>query len=227
MDEEMFYRVEPQRIRDEIILILKEKEPLRSLRRMAELHELRFIHPKIRLDRDLIRFYNSIERTCGWYEDSGSDRRSIDRWLMYLAALLDRLAYAEARGLCGRYVFKRGETLRVLSYKKDGRRIADMLRSRRALKPSRIYALLEDLSYEVILLITSRADSPVVTKRVREFIARYNGTKISLRGDDLKALGLKPGPRFSKILRLVLYRKIDGMLKTRKDELEYARRFLS
>lgn len=226
MDEEMFCKVEPQRIRDEIVLILKEEKPLKALKRMAELHELRFIHPKIRLDRELVRFYNSIDDVCRWYEGSVADGRPIDRWLMYLAALFTDLSYKETRELCERYVFRRGETLRILSYKKDGRRLAGILGQKKALKPSRVYDLLKDLSYEVVLLIAAKSGPGAAFRRVKEFISGYNKVKISLKGDDLKALGLKPGPKFRKILDALLYKKIDGLLKAKSDEVKYARRFL-
>jgi len=227
VDEEMFYKVEPQRIRDEIVLILKENEPLKALRRMAELHELRFIHPKIRLDGELVRFYNSIEKICRWYEETCLARRSIDKWLMYLMALFERLSCKQAQELCGRYVFRRGESLRILSYKKCAGRIIKVLRSEKPLKPSRIYALLEKFSYEAILLVAAKAGSAVVARRVKDFLSEYNQVRISVKGDNLKALGLKPGPRFGKILDSVLHRKIDGLLKTKKDEFDYVRRFIS
>ena len=39
-----------------------------------------------------------------------------------------------------------------------------------------------------------------------------------------RKLGVKPGPDFSRILRKTLYAKIDGLLKTKTDELLYAER---
>ena len=45
-----------------------------------------------------------------------------------------------------------------------------------------------------------------------------------VRGDDLIALGLKPGPKFGKILESVETRQLEGTLRTRDDALEWVKR---
>jgi poly(A) polymerase len=42
-----------------------------------------------------------------------------------------------------------------------------------------------------------------------------------VRGDDLIALGLKPGPKFGEILEAVETRQLEGMLKNREEALEW------
>ena len=45
-----------------------------------------------------------------------------------------------------------------------------------------------------------------------------------VRGDDLIALGLKPGPNFGKILEAVETRQLEGTLRTREEALEWVKR---
>jgi poly(A) polymerase len=45
-----------------------------------------------------------------------------------------------------------------------------------------------------------------------------------LRGDDLIALGLKPGPKFGEILEAVETRQLEGALKDRQEALEWVKR---
>jgi poly(A) polymerase len=45
-----------------------------------------------------------------------------------------------------------------------------------------------------------------------------------VRGDDLIALGLKPGPKFGEILDAVETRQLEGTLKTREEALEWVKR---
>jgi poly(A) polymerase len=45
-----------------------------------------------------------------------------------------------------------------------------------------------------------------------------------VRGDDLIALGLKPGPRFGEILEAVETRQLEGNLRTREEALEWVKR---
>ena len=45
-----------------------------------------------------------------------------------------------------------------------------------------------------------------------------------VRGDDLIALGLKPGPRFGEILEALETRQLEGMLSNREEALEWVRK---
>jgi poly(A) polymerase len=45
-----------------------------------------------------------------------------------------------------------------------------------------------------------------------------------LRGDDLIAFGLKPGPKFGEILEAVETRQLEGTLRTREEALEWVKR---
>ena len=45
-----------------------------------------------------------------------------------------------------------------------------------------------------------------------------------VRGDDLIALGLKPGPKFGEILEAVETRQLEGTLQTREEALEWVKR---
>jgi poly(A) polymerase len=45
-----------------------------------------------------------------------------------------------------------------------------------------------------------------------------------VRGDDLIAIGLKPGPQFGEILEAVETRQLEGMLKDREEALDWVRR---
>ena len=45
-----------------------------------------------------------------------------------------------------------------------------------------------------------------------------------VRGGDLIALGMKPGPKFGEILEAVETRQLEGMLKDREQALEWVKR---
>ncbi len=229
--KEMFDKVEPQRIRDEVVLILKEDDPLKALKRMAELDELRFLHPGIKLSPKLIGLYSSIDAVCHWYEEERFKKRDIEKWLVYLMALFDDLGYNTVLNICGRYVFRKSESLRILSYKRHEEGAIKILSSSASVSPSRVYRVLEPLSYEVILLIMSKMKAGIpdnarssAISRITEFFEKYNGLKIRVRGDDLKSMGLNPGPGYKKIFDRILREKLDGRVRTRADELALARK---
>jgi tRNA nucleotidyltransferase (CCA-adding enzyme) len=147
-------------------------------------------------------------------------------------ALFDDLSYNTVSSICGRFVFRGSDAIRILSYKSCSRRILKALSAKSEKTPSAIYRLLEPLSFEVILLLMAKASllsgkrAGPARSRIEDFLQKYNGTRISVKGDDIKALGLSPSPRFKVILDEILYGKLDGKISTRGEELDYVRKLL-
>ena len=222
----MFERVQKQRIREELILLLSEKEPIKVIKRMAQLHQLSFIHPKIKLNKALIDLLQRIEERLIWFNSYLPQKRSLDKWLIYLIALFDQLNYKETLETCHKFVFNKGDIKRILSYKRASPRILRVLSKRNPLKPSHIFKLLEPMSYEVILLSLAKSKTKITEERISDFFTKYNGMRLNITGRDLKRIGLESGPQFKEILNKALYEKIDGKVKTKEDELEFVRRLV-
>jgi len=231
--DDMFSRTQHHRIRDELILILREREPLKAILRMKKLHELRFIHKKIKAGLSVKELFAAINNAARWYRKSTFGNRHIDLWLIYLMALLDKLDYEEIRAACDKFAFKRGDRMRLLSCKKNCSKALKAL-SCTGILSSRVHAILDPLSFEEILFMRakmknkcrSKASSSLVYARITDFLAEHSRIRNKINGDDLKKLGLKPGPLYAKLLKKVLHRKIDGGLKTKKDELNFVKRIL-
>ena len=224
MEKEIYKKLKEPRLRDEIMLILKEKEPFRIIKRLDEFKALKIIHPRLRLNKHIREIIDSIDKACLWYQDNSPRKRSLEKWLIYLIALFDDVSYDGTLYFCNKFEFKRGEHLRMMSCKKNGHHILKTLNSKHNILPSRIYRLLEPLSHEVTLFLMAVSRSDTGKGRIMEFFHKYNGMRPSVKGDDIKALGVKAGPHFAKIMEKILYKKLDGMLNTKEEEIEYARK---
>jgi tRNA nucleotidyltransferase (CCA-adding enzyme) len=66
-----------------------------------------------------------------------------------------------------------------------------------------------------------------VKRAISHFFTNLRQVKISLKGRDLKKMQLKPGPIYRRILQAALDAKLDGKLKTKTDEIEFARNYLA
>ena len=220
--EGMFSKTQNHRIRDELILILKEEDPSCAIMRMKELHELRFIHKKIRVSSSTKSLFAEIKKSFLWYNTSSFKKRHIDLWLIYLMGFLEKLNARDIKTMCEKFAFSRSVSLRLLSANKNCVNVLKKL-SAKQLSPSAIYNILRPLTPEEILFILAKSDKKIAASRIFLFFAKYNKIKIKINGHDLKKLGLKPGPLFKKVLTKVLYNKIDGEIKNKKDELKVAR----
>jgi len=103
----MLERVEPQRVRDELILTLKEKHPVKEIRRLKDLVGFGFIDKRISVTKRALSFLNSMEREIQWFERNYQQRRPIDIWLVYFLALVDSLSASQVRSICRKFVFRR------------------------------------------------------------------------------------------------------------------------
>jgi tRNA nucleotidyltransferase (CCA-adding enzyme) len=218
-------KVEPQRIRDDLILMLKEKRPLKEIKRLQELAGLSFISPDLSLSSKDYKLMGSIEKEINRFSSVHHRHRPLDTWLIYLMALLESLNINTVRKIFRKFRFKKGEEKRILIYKKINRGCILELKKRK-IKPSRIFAILESLSYEAILLLKAKYKNQRMKKYIEDFFKDYHGTRIYTSGDDLKSLGFEPGPNYQKIFKKILNAKLNGLIRTRKEERSFIKRLI-
>ena len=69
-------------------------------------------------------------------------------------------------------------------------------------------------------------DQEQVKRSISQYITGLRYVHIALKGKDLKKMGLVPGPIYRDILQAVLEAKLNGRLKTKNDEILFARRLV-
>jgi tRNA nucleotidyltransferase (CCA-adding enzyme) len=89
---------------------------------------------------------------------------------------------------------------------------------------SRIYDLLSPLDVESLLLMMAKAKKETARKYVSLYLTHLRNVKVTLTGDDLKKMGIPPGPRYKRILAELLDAKLDGTVKNREEEVEFVKR---
>ena len=89
---------------------------------------------------------------------------------------------------------------------------------------SEVYFWLEGLPVEMLLYLMTKARSDEVKKLVSLFFTQLQGIRLSITGEDLKAMGLEPGPHFKVLLDRVFRARLDSEALTRDDELRIARK---
>jgi tRNA nucleotidyltransferase (CCA-adding enzyme) len=100
------------------------------------------------------------------------------------------------------------------------------LGSKRPLKPAEVYHLLSGLSDETLLILMAKSKGETVKRQVSAFLTTYQHVKPILTGTDLKAMGLKPGPQFKKILDQLLDARLNGEVKTEAEEQQLVQRLI-
>ncbi|MBS6141973.1 MAG: polya polymerase, partial [Bilophila sp.] len=78
------------------------------------------------------------------------------------------------------------------------------------------------LPLESTLYLMARSDNEEISSSVSQYIYKWRQIKVDINGDDLHRLGLKPGPQFGNVMRIVLAAKLDGEAETREAQLKLA-----
>lgn len=213
----MLEKVEPQRTRDELVLMLKEARPLKEIKRLKELSGFGFIDRRLSVTKKTYRLISSIEKEISWFKRKYSKLRPIDAWLIYFMGLIDCLGLKDTRKICQRFAFRKGEEKRILNCKKIGFKIVSSLSKK--IKPSEVFRFLELSSYEVILLLKAKYKNKDLQKNIADFLMVYHNLRICVSGEDLHRLGISPGPVYQKIFSKILAAKLDGLVQNKEEEL--------
>jgi len=219
-------KVHPHRLRDDLILILKEKNAISNIKRIGELSGFEFIHRHLKPKAKTYAYLRSLDKEIRWFNKSYPGRRCLDAWLIYFTGLVDSLKADAIRDICFRFGLRKGEEKRILSAKGLTKSFTRELSSQ-GIMPSRIFDLLEPLSYETIICLRAKYGNRVLRRNIENFLEIYNGMCVSVSGDDLHCMGLPPGPSYQEIFRQVLNAKLNGDIKTRTGELSLIKKLLT
>jgi tRNA nucleotidyltransferase (CCA-adding enzyme) len=91
---------------------------------------------------------------------------------------------------------------------------------------SELYRKLSEFRTELILYMMAITRQEKIKKAISHFFTDLRRINVSLKGRDLKKMGVAPGPIYREILQAALDAKLNGKLKTHKDELAFARKYV-
>lgn len=214
-----------RRLLTELILILRERDPLKGVERMASFNLLQFLHPELKLDPDTRRVLEEAHRIVSWYELLFLDH-PYERWGVYFLSLCQGLDSDQFWGGCIRLSVPEHYRDKLFESRKRAEAILQAMQRAigrgREIRKSEVYRWLHGMAVEVLLYTMARTDDEEVKKQISIYFTQLQGVHRRLGGEDLKRLGVPRGPLFGKILDEVLSACLDGEAVTVEDELEIA-----
>jgi tRNA nucleotidyltransferase (CCA-adding enzyme) len=201
--------VSGDRLRREIALLFSEGNRSAAVRSLSELGLVAAVHPSLRFDAAAARRLRTAERLA---EESGSNAT----WLVYLLSWMGTSSEEAAREIAARLNLPR-EAAKVV---RGWPRISRALLSAAAGDTGRAVAATDGISDDEIL---AAAASLPARARARLLEARRAapGLRLRIRGRDLLAAGVPPGPAIGRALSATLSARRDGAIGA-DDELAFA-----
>jgi len=209
--------IDEQRIRDELVLILKESCPLKYIKRIQAVIGFTFIDDKLKLSSGDYRLLKKIEQAVEFYQDNFMSRRRVDTWLIYLMGILNKLSQTRVKYFCRKFALRRGEEKILLSFFKHKKMIRYL--GRKKIRKSTVFNILVPLSFEAIIFIYACNKSGPVKNNIIFFLNNPAMMELKINGYDLKELGLKPYRLYGKALDELKNAKIEKGFITKEEEL--------
>lgn len=210
-------KLSAQRIRRELDLILEEWNAASMLARLTDLNLLQPIHPTLTFDSSMrervanLHTYRGLQHLSPWNITRGGQMHDSDLgWLLWLMSL----SQEQISALNDRLHFTADLLASLFA--------ASMMYADQSsfvgLKPSQCVERLESYPLDAVEAVGYAAKDPRVKELFDEYISKWRYIKPHTAGDDLKALGIEPGPRYAVILRQLRDAWLDGAVKTKEEE---------
>ena len=220
---DLFHRLSGHRLIEELRLLFSERRPRAAVARLAELDLLRFIHPKLAWSGKLDQLLQGVEEAMDWYKLLFLDRK-MEPCLPYLMALMEVLPDRAVIETLKRFPFSETEAERIKAARFKIKPAVRLLSKRPAPRPAETFRVLDGWADEPLVYLMGRSKSESLKRQVSAFLTTYRQVSPALTGADLKAMGLKPGPHYKRILSTLLEARLNGEITGDADEREMAMR---
>lgn len=222
---DFFERLRGRRVFTELRQIFEEENPTPAVIRLNDYRLLRVVHPSITLNKELISLFNSVKKTLAWF-DLLFLEESYMKWAVYFLALIRHCDRKISDEICTRFEMA---PKRQSLFSEDRFRAEECLSWLERSTPipnSRIYKTLSAFKTELILYMMAAAGQEKVKKAISDYFTKLKPLTILITGKDLQKMGLEPGPLYREIFQAVHDAKLNGRLKTKKDEMTFVKNYV-
>ncbi len=211
------------RLFSELVLLFQEEKPVEIVKRLADLNILKFIHPSIKFNDSMKSTLENIKEIIAWF-DLLFLEEEYEKWIIYFFGLVDSLNNQEIPEVCLRLSITERDRKRVIQGIKDTEDILRQFNNRKKMKKSNIYYILKPIPIETLLYAMAKTNKNHIKRAVSSYFIQFKETHSILNGEDLKSLGITPGKIFKRILDDLLSAKLDGMVETKQDEINFVKK---
>ena len=213
-----------KRILNELILILNEKDPIPALRRMKDTGVWKYILPEIDFDKVRWGRMKRVPMVTGWWQDRYYGWK-YQTWLLYLIIILAQFEADKKEKVLQNYPIEKTAKQAIMGSGSIPS-LAEEISNNWNLVPSDLDRMLADTANENKLYLLLCIKDELAWDRVNRYLDLKEKTRVEINGHDLRQLGLKPGPAYKEIMERLYSYKLDEIIKTRSQEINFVKQWL-
>jgi tRNA nucleotidyltransferase (CCA-adding enzyme) len=223
---DFFKRLSGRRVFAEIRQILEEENPTPAIVRMQDFDLLKVIHPSIVSNKSLVELLNDVKSVLAWHDLLFTEEPYL-RWAVYFMALIHTCDPPTCHEICQTMELAPRHEQLLCQQRLSAHNRLNQLEQSPPKTNSELYRRLGEFRTELILYMLAVTRSKSVKKSISHYYNVLRNTQPLINGQDLIAMGLRPGPLFSQILEGLLDAKLNGEVESRNDEVQWVRRWIA
>jgi len=219
-----------RRLFNELVHIFEENDPHLAVERIASLGALKYIHKSLEDIETIELIFKESYQIISWFELL-YQKQPFEKWIIYHLALCTNLSPDDFVETCVRLDIGPNFINRYFEARVAGVKALEKIKRsiqgrNRSLLPSEVCSLLRDLPTELLLHLMARTDEDT-RRQFSIYITNLSKVTTFIDGNDLNALGLKPGPEYKSILGTILDARLDGKISSREEEMALAKELIN
>ncbi|MFC1862630.1 CBS domain-containing protein [Thermodesulfobacteriota bacterium] len=208
-----------RRLYSELKLILMEIRPIRAIERMAELDLLQVISPNIRYSKDMEAQLEGIKSVISWFNLLYLEE-NYEPWKVYWYGLTSPLDAKTLETLSKRLQLGEQENRKLITQRLSLISTLEKLYRIKEGNSYAIYTLLSQYDTEILLFMMAKANNEKIKKIISKYFTKLKNVKVKIKGRDIKAMGIEPGPLYREIFNSLLEARLNNRVSTREDEIK-------
>ncbi|MGP0128321.1 MAG: CBS domain-containing protein [cyanobacterium endosymbiont of Rhopalodia musculus] len=208
------------RLKTELKYILEANYWKSALKLLADLDALLCLHSKLVLNDTLWWQIRYISRWLRYLDP----KNNLEHWLLRLEVLINRLEIVESSKIALNFQLPKESIQRLKTLSKIELEIKEKLLEYNLI--SEITRLFNSYRLPDLILVAVRS-SKQIRRTIWEYITKWSNIQPLLNGNDLKAMGYKPGPKYKIVLDSLLSSTLDKTIQTKEEAEELVKQIMS
>ncbi len=214
MEERIWADLPADKQTSEIEAVLREDNP----ERVIKLYQDRGLLAG--LDRSLTRVdFSRFRKLAALARKSPGE----DMFLLNFDCLAAKLNAPQRQRLARKALVDPRRVKLALNLDREAKKIARLLSGAKCATPSQAYRLLSQQPRPVLLYLLAYYPQAKIQSRIKNFLVKAPLVRSRLPESDLLVLGVKPGPKFDKILERIFFDQLDGKIRTQQQLIQSLR----